>query len=81
MEMLSGMEILENVNVSICNIIGVLQGQLMLTPKIESDATMLMSNQVPSEWEKKWEGPEEPTSWVRVVNKKGLALVSWVQHV
>lgn len=81
MEMMSGMEILENVNVSIRNIIGVLQGQLMLTPKIESDATQLMSNQVPSAWEKKWEGPENPTNWIRVVTKKGNALISWVQHV
>ena len=53
----------------------------MLTPKIESDATQLMSNQVPAAWEKKWEGPDEPTNWIRVVNRKGLALVTWVQHV
>jgi len=28
-----------------------------------------------------FEGPTNPTSWIRSVNKKGLALSQWVQRV
>ena len=49
----------------------------MLTPLIESEATSLLKNTVPSNWEKQWEGPETPSNWVRIINRKGLALVGW----
>jgi len=38
-----------------------------------------MANTVPSAWEKRWEGPENPTAWIRIANKKGSALMKWVQ--
>jgi len=56
----------------------VLQGQEMLTPKIEAEATELLKNQVPSNWEKQWEGPETPIAWIRILCKKGTQLVGWV---
>lgn len=37
-----------------------------------------MANEVPELWEKQWTGPENPASWVRIANRKGLALVKWV---
>lgn len=40
-----------------------------------------MKGQVPASWEKMFEGPTNPTSWIRSVNKKGLALSQWVQRV
>ena len=53
----------------------------MLTPKIQTEATMLLKNSVPTSWEKMWEGPENPQSWIRVLCKKGTQLVQWVQRV
>ena len=53
----------------------------MLTPMIEMEATSLLTNLVPKNWEQQWEGPEDPTSWVRVINRKGLALVGWLSRV
>jgi len=38
-----------------------------------------MANEVPAAWEKQWEGPENPTAWIRIANKKGSALIKWVQ--
>ena len=51
----------------------------MLTPKTESEATQLLKNEVPTAWEKQWEGPETPIAWIRILCKKGTALVRWVQ--
>jgi dynein heavy chain 2 len=40
-----------------------------------------MSNEVPEAWEKQWAGPENPVSWVRIANRKGISLAKWVQRV
>ena len=81
MEMVSVKKILAFVNESITSIIKVLQGTEMLTPKIQTEATALLKNSVPQSWEKMWEGPENPSSWIRVLCKKGTQLVQWVQRV
>lgn len=77
-EMGSAIKLLSTVNDSINSITRVLQGSEMLTPKTEAEATQLMANCVPEAWEKQWEGPENPTTWIRIVNKKGSALCRWV---
>lgn len=60
MEMVSVKKIIAFVAESMSSIIKVLQGTEMLTPKIQSEATALLSNTVPAAWEKLWEGPENP---------------------
>lgn len=50
----------------------------MLTDKIQREATQLLTGIVPSSWEQKWEGPENPNEWIRVVNKKAHALLGWL---
>lgn len=81
MEMQAVKKILGFVNESIININRVLQGTEMLTPKIQTEATALLKNTVPEAWEKLWEGPENPLAWIRILCKKGLQLVTWVQKV
>ena len=81
MEVQAVVQVLRKVNDSIQAIIGVLNGTEMLTPNIETEATSLLTNLVPRTWEKQWEGPENPSNWIRVINRKGLALVGWLQRV
>lgn len=81
MEVLAVIQILKKVNESITSILGVLNGTEMLTPVIEAEATALLKNAVPPTWEKHWEGPENPTNWLRTLNRKGLALINWVSRV
>ena len=71
MEVQAVIQILRKVNDSITSIIGVLNGTEMLTPMIESEATALLKNIVPQSWEKMWEGPENPSNWIRTINRKG----------
>lgn len=40
-----------------------------------------MKGQVPPSWETQWEGPENPSDWIRVVNKKANALLGWLQRI
>jgi hypothetical protein len=73
--------ILDKVNETIVAIIGVLKGTTMLTPVINNIATELLKGTLPQAWEKMWDGPALPSSWLRVINKKGTALCDWVNRV
>lgn len=57
----------------------VLQGTEMLTPKTQKEAMELLKGLVPAAWQKAWEGPENPTNWIRLINKKSQGLISWVK--
>jgi dynein heavy chain 2 len=50
----------------------------MLSAKSQKEATDLLKGTVPSSWESRWEGPENPQEWIRIVNKKAVALIRWV---
>jgi len=51
----------------------------MLTPKTQKEAMDLLKGLVPSSWQKAWEGPENPTNWIRLINRKSTALIQWVK--
>ena len=53
----------------------------MLTPITEKVATDLLKGEVPLIWSQIWEGPTNPNSWLRLVNKKALSLRVWLQRV
>jgi hypothetical protein len=81
MEILTVKGILSNVNESISNIAGILQGTEMLTDKIQTEAKFLLKGQVPTSWEQQWEGPESPSQWIVTVNQKAVALLNWLQKL
>jgi dynein heavy chain 2, cytosolic len=77
MEILTVKEILHCVDESIQTITKILQGTEMLTAKSQKEATELLKGAVPGSWDAKWEGPENPTEWLSIVNKKAIALLKW----
>ena len=81
MELVGVTEILAQVDESVTALRAVLAGSGMLTAKSQKDATDLLTGQVPTQWTAKWEGPENPNDWIRVVNKKAQALLGWLQRV
>lgn len=81
MEMQGVIDILTKVNESIISLTKVLQGTEMLTPKTEKEAIDLLKGAVPLIWISMWEGPDNPNAWIRLVNKKSLALKGWIQRV
>lgn len=81
MEIITVKEILSYVHTSIGTIGRILQGTEMLTDKSQKEATFLMKGQVPPSWETQWEGPEDPSDWIRIVNKKAMALLGWLQRI
>lgn len=81
MELQSVTDILALVDESLAALKAVLSGQGMLTAKTQRDATELLTGAVPSLWAAKWEGPMTPTSWIREINKKAVALLGWVKKM
>jgi dynein heavy chain 2 len=53
----------------------------MLTAQNQKEATELLSGRIPPDWTSRWEGPDDPNEWLRVINKKATALIGWVQRV
>jgi len=81
LEMTAIKAIIEKVNENIIAIVGVLKGTTMLTPGTEAIATELLKGQLPQTWEKLWDGPMNPSTWIRSINKKGVSLCDWVGRV
>ena len=54
----------------------VYDGQLV-TPAILKNAGTMMTGWVPSNWERKWEGPEAPLPWLQALLKRKIALKQW----
>ena len=48
---------------------------------IQETAKALLSNQLPSAWERKWEGPPSPKAWLAAVVVRRIALSTWAQEV
>lgn len=78
MEFSTVQDLLSVVNESIQTIDKILKGTEMLTAKSQKEATELLKGAVPAAWESQWEGPENPSEWIRVINKKARALMRWV---
>lgn len=55
----------------------VLFGSGLLTPTIQTVAKALLADMVPSEWNKRWEGPEKPQLWLRELTRKRAAIMAW----
>jgi hypothetical protein len=53
----------------------------MLTSATQTIAEELLKGQLPLSWEKLWDGPVNPSTWIRVLNKKATALCAWVSKV
>jgi len=79
MELENVVEILAVVDESISTLQKVLAGTEMLSANSQREATDLLKGTVPSSWEARWEGPENPLQWIRIVNKKAVALLRWMQ--
>jgi len=62
---------------SIASLKKVLFGSGLLTPSIQAMAAQLLSGNVPPEWNKRWEGPEKPQTWLRELARKRIAVMKW----
>jgi len=81
MEIVTLKEILGTVHNSIMTINRILNKEEMLTDKSQKEATSLLKGEVPANWETQWEGPENPSEWIRVVIKKANALLGWLSRI
>lgn len=55
----------------------VLKGSALLMPSTHQLAHSLLNHEVPSSWTAQWEGPEEPSAYLRTLVGKALALGTW----
>lgn len=71
--------IVKRVHEDLMGIKSVILGTGLLTPQIQSNADKMMGGDIPKHWDKMWEGPEMPLTWLRSVIMRKIALKSWVE--
>lgn len=59
----------------------VLNGTALLTPRIQTNASFLLTGKVPSSWAKMWDGPAKPAAWLSAYAHKATATQSWQNKV
>jgi dynein heavy chain 2 len=75
-------EICTSIDIALSTLKKVLLGSGLITPTIQSIATSLLADTVPSEWSHHWDsGPEKPQVWLREIVRKRVGLSKWVQII
>ena len=65
------------IHTSLSHLNKVLKGSSLLTPSTHKLATSLLSHEIPIVWSSQWEGPEDPSIYLRTLIAKSLALGTW----
>ncbi|KAG1663699.1 hypothetical protein FOA52_013267 [Chlamydomonas sp. UWO 241] len=55
----------------------VLRGQEVLSSSVQKLGQCLLADEVPPQWDRAWEGPEEPISYCRCVVRRAVAVETW----
>eukprot|EP00743_Colponemidia_sp_Colp-15_P007052 GILK01007609.1.p1 GENE.GILK01007609.1~~GILK01007609.1.p1 ORF type:complete len:2172 (-),score=437.61 GILK01007609.1:43-6558(-) len=71
--------IVEVVSSSLSHLSKVIYGGSLLTSSIQTQALSLLTKEVPEAWRTRWEGPDDPTQWLKELVKKKLAMDNWLQ--
>jgi dynein heavy chain 2 len=69
------------VNTEIMSLTKVINGSLLLSPKIATLGNSLLRSQVPDRWSDQWEGPEDPYNWLSGLVTRAVALEKWAERV
>ncbi|GFR12638.1 cytoplasmic dynein 2 heavy chain 1 [Trichonephila clavata] len=78
LEYYSGVRLIQSVHASLASISKVIRGAILLTDEIHTLATSLLKHETPGLWQKKWEGPEDPLSYLRGAMRRALAVQTWL---
>ncbi|XP_054724974.1 LOW QUALITY PROTEIN: cytoplasmic dynein 2 heavy chain 1-like [Uloborus diversus] len=75
----SGVRLLQTVHASLASISKVIRGAILLTDEIHRLATSLLKHETPMAWQRRWEGPEDPLSYLRATVRRATALAqNWL---
>ncbi|XP_040068802.1 cytoplasmic dynein 2 heavy chain 1 [Ixodes scapularis] len=74
----SGIRLVQEIHATLASLSKVIRGTALLTAEVKEAATALVNHQVPAQWLKRWEGPEEPLPFLRGVVGRALAVGGWI---
>lgn len=69
------------VNTAMSNMNSLVYGSGLLTPEIQSDGLALLAGETPWRWARNWYGPEAPSSWIKELAMRKMAIVKWMDRV
>ncbi|GMH35100.1 hypothetical protein BSKO_02968 [Bryopsis sp. KO-2023] len=73
-----GKTITSSIHSTLASISRVLKGSESLSPNVQEEGLSLIQHQVPTPWEKIWDGPEDPLCYCQAVISRYYAIEKWV---
>eukprot|EP00955_Chlamydomonas_euryale_P013918 150324-Chlamydomonas_euryale.AAC.1 len=77
MERGSGVRLVELIDRQLGALSRVLRGQEALTSSVQKLGQSLLADEVPTAWDRAWEGPEAPTDYCRAAMRRAVAVEAW----
>ena len=80
-ELEHGVSSIKKIGDEVKKLIRLLRGEIPLDESLRKTGIDLISNKLPIDWVKIWEGPALPSQWLSDFFKKVLALNSWLSKL
>lgn len=55
-------------------------GRALMSAELHQLGSCLLRGQVPQSWDARWEGPDNPLAWMRLLVRKAVALNDWLRR-
>ncbi|XP_022234957.1 cytoplasmic dynein 2 heavy chain 1-like [Limulus polyphemus] len=79
LEHYNGIRLVQSIHASLAALSKVIRGTILLNKETRTLATSLLQHETPTQWQKKWEGPDDPLQYLRSVMSRALAIQKWLQ--
>lgn len=77
-ERYNAIELVKSIHQTLSALSKVIRGTILLTSDVQKLANSLLLQETPLKWQAVWEGPDDPTQYMRTIVAKAMALQGWV---
>ncbi|TRY75069.1 hypothetical protein TCAL_08574 [Tigriopus californicus] len=77
LEYFNGVKLLQTVHKSLSGLSKVIRGTALLDEKVSKLADSLLKQVTPSNWQKLWDGPEDPMAYTKAIVEKANEIQKW----
>ena len=81
LEHYNGVVLIQKVHKSLVSLSKVIRGSSLLDETVSKLADHLMKQETPPQWQKMWEGPEEPIEYIKMIVSKANRVEKWLSKV
>ncbi|KAI6655602.1 cytoplasmic dynein 2 heavy chain 1-like [Oopsacas minuta] len=73
--------LIQTIHLTLTSIKKVLSGTCLISQNVYNISISLMKHTVPSSWSEKWDGPNDPLQYLKIIVRKTLAINCWIKNL